>query len=317
MVIAESLTGQRPMGTGIEGVPEAVAEIVDLRPVGSRAVAARELRARRGGGAVGRCERARLRTPNPYKGLRAFDEPDAEDFFGRDGLVDEVLARLAGGGPRGRLVLLVGGSGSGKSSLVRAGLLPRVRGGAAGESERWFVATMVPGASPFKALAESLRRVAVVESHRLAEELAGGEQGIDRVLRRMLPEGGELLLVVDQLEELFTLADDGEQRAFLDGLSHALAVADSRLRVVATLRADFYDRPLRFERFGTAVGDATVPIPAMSAAELEAAIVGPAERVGDLVEPALVAELVGGVLHEPAALPSLQFTLYELAERQC
>jgi hypothetical protein len=174
---------------------------------------------------------------------------------------------------------------------------------------------MVPGASPFKELAESLRRVAVVEADRLADELAAGEQGIDRVVRRIVPEGGELLLVVDQLEELFTLAADVEQRAFLDGLTHAVAVADTRLRVVATLRADFYDRPLRFERFGTAVGEATVPIAAMSAAELEAAIVGPVEGAGGGVQPALVAELVGAVLHQPAALPSLQFTLYELAER--
>ncbi len=315
VVVAESLTGRRPTGAAIEDVPAAVAEVLtaalseaeppQLENFVPAVVAA--LSGQVGGPAYER--------PNPYKGLRAFDEPDAEDFFGRDGLVDEVLVRLAGGGPRGRLVLVVGGSGSGKSSLVRAGLLPRVRRGAGGGSERWFVAAMVPGASPFKELAESLRRVAVVETDGLAEELAASERGIDRVVRRIVPEGGELLLVVDQLEELFTLADAGEQRAFLDGLTSALAMADSRLRVVATLRADFYDRPLRFERFGTAVGDATVPIAAMSAAELEAAIVGPAERVGGRVEPALAAELVGAVLHEPAALPSLQFTLYELAER--
>jgi WD40 repeat protein/DNA-binding SARP family transcriptional activator len=315
VVVAESLAGHGPAGAAIEDVPSPVAEMLtaalseaESPPLETFVPAVVAVLS----GEVSEPVPVR---PNPYKGLRAFDEPDAEDFFGRDGLVDEVLAQLAGSGPRGRLVLVVGGSGSGKSSLVRAGLLPRVRRGATSGSEHWFVAAMVPGASPFKELAESLRRVAVVESPRLAEELAAGETGIDRVLRRVVPEGGELLLVVDQLEELFTLADDGAQRAFLDGLAHAMAVADSRLRVVATLRADFYDRPLRFERFGTAVGDATVPIAAMSAADLEAAIVGPIERVGGCVEPALAAELVGAVLHEPAALPSLQFTLYELAER--
>jgi WD40 repeat protein/DNA-binding SARP family transcriptional activator len=315
VVVAESLTGQRPTGTAMGNVPARVAEVLtaalsEAEPPPLDSFVPTVVAALSGEAGEPVHER-----PNPYKGLRAFDETDAEDFFGRDGLVDEVLARLAGGGPRGRLVLVVGGSGSGKSSLVRAGLLPRVRRGAAGGSERWFVAAIAPGASPFKELAESLRRVAVVESDRLAEELAAGDEGIDRVVRRVVPEGGELLLVVDQLEELFTLADDGEQRAFLDGLTHAVSVADSRLRVVATLRADFYDRPLRFERFGTSVGAATVPIAAMSAAELEAAIVGPAGRVGGHVEPALAAELVGAVLHEPAALPSLQFTLYELAER--
>jgi len=315
VVVAESLIGRLPVGGSIEDVPAAVAEVLtaalsEAEPPRLESFVPAVVAALSGevGGPV-------YERPNPYKGLRAFDEPDAEDFFGRDGLVDEVLARLAGGGPQGRLVLVVGGSGSGKSSLVRAGLLPRVRRGASGGSERWFVAAMVPGASPFKELAESLRRVAVVETGGLAGELAASVQGIDRVVRRIVPEGGELLLVVDQLEELFTLAGDDEQRAFLDGLTHALGVADSRLRVVATLRADFYDRPLRFERFGTAVGDATVPVAAMAAAELEAAIVGPAARVGGGVEPALVAELVGAVLYEPAALPALQFTLYELAER--
>ena len=257
---------------------------------------------------------AAVERPNPYKGLRAFDEPDADDFFGRDDLVDEILQRLATPGQRGHLVLVVGGSGSGKSSLVRAGLLPRLRG-ASGGSDGWFVAAMVPGGSPFRELAESLRHVAVVEADGLEVELAAGAHGIADAVRRIVPPGGELLLVVDQFEELFTLADDATQRAFLDGLTAALSEPDNPLRVVATLRADFYDRPLRFERFGALVGEATVPIAAMSAAELEAAIVGPAERVGGTVELALVAELVGAVLHEPAALPSLQFTLYELAER--
>ena len=210
---------------------------------------------------------------------------------------------------------MVGGSGSGKSSLVRAGLLPRLRSGVAVGAAGWFVATMVPGHSPFKELAESLRRVAVAGGEGLAAELADGTQGIDQVIRRVVPAGGDLLLVVDQLEELFTLVDKREQRAFLDGLVHAVTAPASRLRVVATLRADFYDRPLRFERFASAIADSTVPIAAMSAAELDAAIVGPAERVGGGVEPALAAELVGAVLHEPAALPSLQFTLYELAAR--
>jgi WD40 repeat protein/DNA-binding SARP family transcriptional activator len=314
-VVAESLTGHRPAGAAMGDLPATVAEVLTAALSETEPPQVEDFVPAAVAALSSEVAEPFYERPNPYKGLRAFDEPDAADFFGRDGLVDEVLARLAGGTLRGRLVLIVGGSGSGKSSLVRAGLLPRVRRGAAGGSERWFVAAMVPGASPFKELAESLRRVAVVEGGGLAEELAASEKGIDRVVRRMVPEGGELLLVVDQLEELFTLADDGEQRAFLDGLTHALGVADSRLRVVATLRADFYDRPLRFERFGAAVGDATVPIAAMSAAELEAAIVSPAERVGGRVEPALAAELVGAVLREPAALPSLQFTLYELAER--
>jgi hypothetical protein len=234
---------------------------------------------------------------NPYNGLRAFDESDAADFFGRTELVEEMLRRLSGEGRIGRLVLLVGGSGSGKSSVVRAGLLPRVRAGAVPGSGRWFVTTMVPGASPFKQLAEGLSRVATANgapkddgdagdrSDARADEdlvagLAADASGVDAVLRRLVPDCGQLLLVVDQLEELFTMAGEDDQRAFLDAVVHAVSAPDSRVRVVATLRADFYDRPLRFHRFGAAVRDATVTVPSMAAADLEAAVMGPAERVG-------------------------------------
>ena len=174
---------------------------------------------------------------------------------------------------------------------------------------------MLPGGSPFKELAESLRRVAVGEVAGLAELLAEDEGGVDRVIRRVLPGDGELLLVIDQFEELFTLATEADQRAFLNGLMYAVRAPQSRLRVVATLRADFYDRPLAFQPFGAAVNDATVTIAAMLPADLEAAIVEPAERVGRTIDRALAAELVGALADEPAALPSLQFTLYELAER--
>ncbi len=252
--------------------------------------------------------------PNPYKGLRAFEEADAGDFFGRDDLVDELVGRLRDDGRRGRLVLVVGGSGSGKSSVVRAGLLPRVRRGDIPGSQRWFVTTMMPGSSPFKELAECLRGVAVATPAALADRLAEDDAGIDRVLRRLVPGDGQLLLVVDQLEELFTLASVPDQRAFLGGLMHAVLAPDSRLRLVATLRADFYDRPLAYQPFGAAVNEATMTTTGMLPSELEAAIVEPVERSGGQVERALVAELVSAVKDEPAALPSLQYTLYELAE---
>jgi WD40 repeat protein/DNA-binding SARP family transcriptional activator len=314
-LMTESLTGHPPVGALSEGVPAAVADVLarGLAPAGRPPIA--EFVPALVAALAGEAVELAAELSNPYKGLRAFEESDAADFFGRDGLVEEILARLALDDLRGRLVLVVGGSGSGKSSVVRAGLLPRVRRGEVLGSERWFVTAMLPGASPFKELAECLRRVAVVEADGLADELTYGEGGIDGALRRLVPDRGQLLLVIDQFEELFTLASEGEQRAFLDGLIHAVSAADSRLRVVATLRADFYGRPLRFHRFGSVVRDATVTVAAMSAAELEAAVVGPAERVGARVEPGLVAELVAAVVDEPAALPSLQYTLYELAER--
>jgi WD40 repeat protein/DNA-binding SARP family transcriptional activator len=242
------------------------------------------------------------RRVNPYRGLRAFDEADAENYFGRSGLVEDVVERLSGGA---RLVLLVGASGTGKSSVVRAGVLPQLR------MRDWFVATMLPGGAPYAELAVALTRVAVAPV--TADELAG--DGIDNALRRVLPEGGRLLLVIDQFEELFTLSREAEQRAFLAALTDALTTPDTRLRVVGTLRADHYDRPLAVQPFGSLVGEATVAIPAMLPAEIEDAIVMPAQRIGRSVDRALAAELVGAVASEPAALPALQFVLFELAER--
>src|SRR5262245_9424947 len=314
-LVSEALTGRPPVGALSNGVPDPVADVLaqGLGPAGRPSIAV--FVARLIAALAGEAAEPVPELSNPYKGLRAFEESDAGDFFGRAGLVDEIVARLAHDDQRGRLVLLVGGSGSGKSSLVRAGLLPALRRGRVPGSERWFLTDMVPGTSPFRELAEGLRRVAVTETEGLADELAFGEGEIDGALHRLLPDGGQLLLVIDQFEELFTLAGESERRAFLGGLTHAISAADSRLRVVATLRGDFYDRPLRFQRFGTLVQDATLTVPAMSAAELEAAVVGPAERVAARVDPTLVAELVAAVVDEPAALPSLQYTLYELAER--
>jgi WD40 repeat protein/DNA-binding SARP family transcriptional activator len=254
------------------------------------------------------------RLPNPYQGLRAFDEADAANYFGRAELIDDILGRLSEPGTRGRVVLLVGASGTGKSSAVRAGLLPRLRADGAQGSHAWFVATMLPGSAPYKELGESLRRIAVVSAEQPVPEVARDQTGIDRALRQRVPEGGQLVLVLDQFEELFTLAPEKEQRSFLRALAYAVMTPDSRLRLVATLRADYYDRPLGFQPFGSLVNTATVTIPAMLPAEVEAAVVEPALRAGRTVERALAAELVGSLATEPAALPALQFVLYELAE---
>ena len=116
------------------------------------------------GALTGVSRRADAPRPNPYKGLRAFDETDALDFFGRADLVENMLGRLAGTDVGHRLLLLVGGSGTGKSSVVRAGLLPRVRRGDIAGSDAWFITSMLPGSAPFEALAEGLRQVAVGES---------------------------------------------------------------------------------------------------------------------------------------------------------
>ncbi len=261
--------------------------------------------------------RASLPVRNPYKGLHAFAEADAPDFFGREALVARLLARLAEPAPGARLLAVVGPSGSGKSSVVKAGLLPALRRGALPGSDRWFIADMFPGAQPMHELAEALRRVARDPPPGLAGMLREGDaSALLRAVDAILPEDqSELLLVVDQLEELFTLgAPEAVQAHLLESFDAAVTSAGSRLRIIATLRADFYDRPLRFGSVAELLGQRTQVVAPLSAVELERAIARPAERAGVTVEPALATEMVGQVLDQPGALPLLEYALTELFE---
>jgi DNA-binding SARP family transcriptional activator/WD40 repeat protein len=246
---------------------------------------------------------------NPYKGLKAFGETDAEDFYGRESLVAELVVALGDH----RLVAVVGPSGIGKSSVVKAGLVPALREGALSGSDRWVISDMFPGSYPFEELSAALLRVAVERPDDLVEELACDELGMRRVAKRILPPGSELLLVVDQFEELFTLTTDEEmRRRFLDGLTALAADRRSPVRVVITLRADFLDHPLRYPEFGELLRAGMVAVAAPSEDELADAIERPAKRVGVRFEPGLVSQIVADVRDQPGALPLLQYALTEL-----
>src|SRR5262249_44655200 len=161
---------------------------------------------------------------NPYKGLRAFQEVDAADFFGRAALTEQLLARLTESGDGARFLVVVGPSGSGKSSVIKAGLVPALRKGGLTHSERWFVTDMPPGTHPFEELEAALLRVAVNPLPGLIGELSEDRRGLVRVAKRLLPSDQEveLVLVIDQFEELFTLLDDEKIRAhFIDNLLSA------------------------------------------------------------------------------------------------
>ncbi|HYT78087.1 MAG TPA: protein kinase [Actinomycetota bacterium] len=254
---------------------------------------------------------------NPYKGLRPFFEADAPDFFGREALVAELVGRLADRGPGFRFLAVVGPSGSGKSSLVRAGLVPAVRSGALPGSEGWFVVDMHPGAHPFREFEDALMRIAAEPVPGLVDRMEGDDAGLVRAADEVLPEETELLLVIDQFEELFTLVEDEDLRAAFVGALHS-AVTDprSRLRVVATLRADFYDRPLSYPGLAELVKVRTVTVTPLTPEELERAVSGPAERVGMKADASLVAEVAAEVAAQPGALPLFQYALTELFERR-
>jgi serine/threonine protein kinase/DNA-binding XRE family transcriptional regulator len=256
---------------------------------------------------------------NPYKGLRAFSEADATEFFGRETLTQQLLVRMGETGDLSRFLAVVGPSGSGKSSVVRAGLIPALRRGGLPTSEHWFIVEMVPGTHPLEELEAALLRIAVNPPASLLAQLREGERGLVRAVRRVLPadEAIELVLVVDQFEEVFTLVQDEAARAhLLNNLLTAVLDERSRVRLVITLRADLIDRPLQYLDFGELLRQRSEFVLPLTPDELEQAIVGPAEHAGLTLEAGLVAAIVRDVGDQPGTLPLLQYALTELFERR-
>ena len=245
--------------------------------------------------------------PNPYRGLFAFAESDAEVFFGRERLVEELVADLA----ECPFLAVIGPSGSGKSSVVRAGLLPRLRSAGA------FVATMVPGEQPLAELRIALSRVASRPIPDLAEVLGSDPAGLGAVLAEAMPEPErELVLLIDQFEEAFTLAQPTERDLLMRVLADALGDPTVPVRVVLTARADFLGPILDHPVIGALVRDHSRLVTPLDPEELHVAIVGPAETAGVAVESALAAALVGDAASSPGSLPLLQYALTELYEHR-
>ncbi len=270
---------------------------------------------------------APLELVNPYKGLHPFEESDANDFFGREALAHRLLDRLerpttktiVSGTSESpyRFLAVIGPSGSGKSSVVKAGLLPFIRRGMIVGSDQWLVAEMVPGADPFREIESALLRVAARPVENLLQRLKTESGVLAQILPALLPDSSDLVLVIDQFEEIFTqLANEAERAQFLDVLYSAVTARFSRIRLIITLRADFYDRPLMYAGFGSLVQQCTEVVLPLSPGELEQAIIGPAERVGVSFERGLPAEIASQVREQPGALPLLQYALTELFERR-
>ena len=250
---------------------------------------------------------------NPYKGLRPFGEADAGDFFGRDDLVERLVHTLRAGAP---LVALVGPSGSGKSSVIAAGLIPRLRAGEVPGSEHWIIGQMVPGANPLADVEGVLAAAAGVPNGLETLLAPTDEDGASAISLRVMSAGARVLLVIDQFEELFTITDEQPRRRFLSAIASAVAEPGSQITVLLALRADYYDRPLLHPEFAQVFTPGVVNALPMSANELEAVIVGPAERAGVAVDPALLAELVADAADRPGTLPLLEFALTELFDQR-
>ena len=242
----------------------------------------------------------------PYRGLAPFDAAHAEYFFGRERLVAELVARLVGS----TLLTVVGPSGSGKSSAVRAGLLPALAEGVVPGSEHWRRAVMRPGARPLAELSRALARAVPEAGHE------GAAPWIADALDR-LPDGERLVLCVDQFEEAFVACrDQAEREAFFDALVEGAGDPDERLVIVLAIRGDFYARCAEHAELSTLVSANQLLVGPMRRDELRRAIELPARRAGLRVEPRLVSALVGDVAEEPGGLPLLSAALVELWQRR-
>jgi WD40 repeat protein/class 3 adenylate cyclase len=253
--------------------------------------------------------------PCPYKGLAAFEAQDAEFFFGREELVAQLTARLAGT----RFLAVVGPSGSGKSSLVRAGLLPVVWDGALPGSEEWPTLVITPGAHPLNELAVRLSVLRDDRPASLLRDLEADHRTGELAIRRALsdqPGAVKLLLVVDQFEEIFALCrDEDERRQFINALLYAVEAEEGRTIVVPTVRADFYGRCADYPQLASRMGDGLLVGP-MSEEELRAAMERPAVVVGLRLEPGLAEMILDDVAGEPGALPLLSHALLETFARR-
>jgi WD40 repeat protein/class 3 adenylate cyclase/energy-coupling factor transporter ATP-binding protein EcfA2 len=234
----------------------------------------------------------------PFRGLAPFGVGDADYFFGRERLVAEVLARLAGA----PLLGIIGPSGSGKSSAVRAGVLAAVAAGMLPGSDGWRQVVMRPGEDPFAELAIALGDA--------------GAGALERAVERT-DAGSRLVLVVDQFEELFTVCRSEQARASFIAMLCAVARSDvARIAVIPAIRADHYGRCAAYPELAALLGESHVLIGPMTTDELRRAIELPARRAGLQVEPELTEALVDDVAREPGGLPLLSSTLLELWEQR-
>jgi WD40 repeat protein len=270
----------------------------------------------------------------PYRGLQAFGVGDAGLFFGRKTLVKELLERLrpdrpddAGpaapaprdGGGAERFLAIIGPSGSGKSSLARAGLVSRL------QDEGWPAVICRPGADPLESLAQALATVRPLSPSALRElirDLAADPQMLH--LSATLPPGGggpgsvgRLVVLVDQFEELFTTcADETKRQALIANLLYAATAAGGRTMVLLTLRADFYGRCAAYRELASALERRQKLVGPMSAEELRSAIEEPARLTGCEIEPGLVELLLAEVKGRPGYLPLLQHVLFQLWQQR-
>jgi TIR domain len=239
---------------------------------------------------------------NPYKGLAPFDEADARIFFGREELVDRMVRNLEDA----RFLAVIGASGVGKSSVVRAGVIPALRHGGIPGSERWHCVVMRPVAQPVRALFEAL---AAVKSG--TAPVPSDETVQSAVLERQLKDlDGRYLLVIDQFEELFTRCNQEDQAQFIQVLMDIVTKWKNQIALVAVTRSDFLGRLLEFSPAWANLVESNIAfVGPMSAADMRKAIEAPARSAGLAIEPGLTDLILNDTAGAAGALPLVQYLL--------
>src|SRR6516162_8987068 len=245
----------------------------------------------------------------PYRGLLHFREEDAPFFFGRQAAIDKLVDAVQ----RQRFLAVVGASGSGKSSVVRAGLVPRLR---SDRHATWETVILVPTDQPLKALARALIPLleptmgevdSLAEANKLAEHFRSRTVFLADIVERVLekqPGTNRVLIVIDQFEELYTLtSDEKARRRFVDELLAISSRAECKANIILTLRGDFVGRALAYRPLSDRLQDAQINLGPMTHEELECAIRKPAEKIQLEFEAGLIGRILNDVGDEPGNLP--------------
>ena len=258
--------------------------------------------------------------PAPYRGLRSFEPEQSVFFFGREADKEHLIERLG----QQPFVVVIGASGSGKSSLVRAGLLPALAEGALLDGPDWRTLICTPGGQPLRTLAEQLATLVppadrLKTADELADRFATRANGLRTAISTLLADHPQpFLLVIDQFEEVFTLCHDAYERCraqreqFIANLTETIEHGEGCIRIVITLRADFLDRCLAFSQLKELFQDRQMLLGPLEEPALRDAIVRPAQVVGAFFEKGLVGTILRDIEAQPGALPLLQHALYEL-----
>ncbi|MGB3761321.1 MAG: pentapeptide repeat-containing protein [Rivularia sp. (in: cyanobacteria)] len=267
------------------------------------------------------------KVPNcPYKGLSAFREEDADFFFGRDEFVGKLLKAVNSKS----LVPVVGASGSGKSSVVFAGLVPELR-----KNGNVQIVSFRPGDNPFDSLAVALKQFAVASTNSIQENadkerLEELELGIDlrndkkalcillkniATLTLKTDNNPRFIIIADQFEELYTLTPSEQRQSFLDALLYAVKFTPL-FTLILTMRADFYGKAIAYRPFSDALQEGVYNLAPMNYEELESAIAKPAQAMKVDLEEGLTSRLIKDVANQPGLLPLLQFALTQLWDKQ-